>query len=76
MANPSPKPPGTIVHGFAKILSPKEKARQTRRKHKLDLLVDSIMHGLTDRPSFDLRNEIPPLFDRQRSAGGFIVKLF
>jgi hypothetical protein len=76
MANPSPKPLGTTHRPRCFIPTPKEKARQTRRKRKLDLLVDSIMRGLTDRPSFDLRTEIPPLLDRQRSAGGFTYEHF
>jgi len=70
VAYPSPKT------RFAKTLSPKDKALRTRRKRKLDRLVDSIMRGLTDHPSFDLRAKIPPLIDRQRSAGGFTCELF
>jgi len=48
----------------------KNKKMRAEKKRDLKLMLDSFMRAMTTAPSFDLRGEAPPSFDRTRSNGG------
>ncbi len=43
---------------------------QKKRERELKLRVIAIMRQMTTEPSFDLRRNDLPIFDRRRSCGG------
>ncbi len=51
-------------------MKPKIKKSQTRKWKMLNFLANSLWSQISADPTFDIRREYAPRFDRQRSAGG------